>query len=121
MPVSYAHQVYASSSSVYGLNPNVPFREGEPADRPANLYGATKRSNELMAVAYHRLHGLRSVGCRLFTVYGPWGRPDMAMYAFADAIERGRPLKLYNGGRMARDFTYVDDIIDGIVRILGKY
>lgn len=112
--------VYASSSSVYGANSKVPFAESDTADRPANLYGATKRANEQTAFAYHQLFGLRSVGLRFFTVYGPWGRPDMAVYSFANAMEAGKPITLFNGGAMRRDFTYVGDIVDGIVKVLGN-
>jgi UDP-glucuronate 4-epimerase len=119
-PAAQPYLVYASSSSVYGANRKTPFAEADSADRPTNLYGATKRGNEQTAFAYHQLFGLRSVGCRFFTVYGPWGRPDMAVYSFADAMEAGKPLTLFNGGAMQRDFTYVDDIVDGVVKVLGK-
>lgn len=105
---------YASSSSVYGMNRKIPFSESDPVEMPANLYGATKRSNELIAFSYHHLHKLPSVGLRFFTVYGPWGRPDMAAYIFSRAVELGEPLTVYNGGKMRRDFTFVDDIVSGI-------
>jgi UDP-glucuronate 4-epimerase len=105
--------IYASSSSVYGLNDKVPFAEDDPVDRPANLYGATKRSNELMAYAYHQLFGFSAIGLRFFTVYGPWGRPDMAYFLFARAILEERPIVLYGEGKMRRDFTYIDDIVRG--------
>jgi len=88
-------------------------------DLPANVYGATKRGNENLAFAYHNLHGLRSVGCRFFTVYGPWGRPDMAVYKFTEAIEQGQPLTLFNGGKMARDFTYVGDVVGGLLKVMA--
>ena len=112
------HLVFASSSSVYGLNTKVPFSEGDKADRQVSLYGATKKSNELMAHAYSKLYGFPSTGLRFFTVYGPWGRPDMSPMLFANAIERGEPIKVFNGGDMIRDFTYVDDIVEGIIRTL---
>ena len=111
--------VYASSSSVYGMNKKIPFSEADRVDTPSNLYGATKRSNEQIAVSYHNLYGVRSVGCRFFTVYGPWGRPDMAVYKFADKITKGLPIPIYNGGKMKRDFTYIDDIVSGIVAIMS--
>lgn len=105
--------IYASSSSVYGLNRKVPFAESDPTDQPASLYGATKKSNELIAHAYHHLYGMKTTGLRYFTVYGPWGRPDMAYFSFARAIQRGEPIQVYNQGDMARDFTYIDDIVAG--------
>lgn len=105
---------FASSSSVYGLNKKIPFSESDPTDLPANFYGATKKSNELMAFAYHNLYGISAVGLRFFTVYGPWGRPDMAYFSFAQAIKEGKPIKLFNHGNMKRDFTYVDDIVAGV-------
>ena len=105
--------IYASSSSVYGLNTKVPFSETDPVEKPASFYGATKRSNELIAHAYHHLYGLHTTGLRFFTVYGPWGRPDMAYYAFTQAILEGRPITLFEGGELQRDFTYIDDIIRG--------
>lgn len=107
--------VYASSSSVYGLNEAVPFSTQDQTDRPASLYGATKKANELMAHAYHHLFGFPVTGLRFFTVYGPWGRPDMAYYSFAKAIAKGEPIEVYNGGAMQRDFTYIDDIVAGTV------
>jgi len=112
------HLVYASSSSVYGLNEKVPFAEGDAVDQPASLYAATKRSNELMAHTYGHLYGLPSTGLRFFTVYGPWGRPDMAYSLFSDAILNGRPIKVFNHGEMSRDFTYVEDIVEGVKRVL---
>jgi UDP-glucuronate 4-epimerase len=110
------HLVYASSSSVYGANTTFPASEHHPADHPVSLYAATKRSNELMAHAYSSLFGLPTTGLRFFTVYGPWGRPDMAVSLFTAAILEGRPIELFNGGDMARDFTYVDDVVEGVVR-----
>ena len=112
------HLVYASSSSVYGLNDKVPFAEPDPVDQPASLYAATKRSNELLAHVYAHLYNLPCTGLRFFTVYGPWGRPDMAYSLFSDAILNDRPIKVFNHGRMSRDFTYVDDIVEGLRRIL---
>lgn len=112
-----AHLVYASSSSVYGLNGKVPFSEHDVTVHPVSLYAATKKSNELMAHAYSKLYGLPSTGLRFFTVYGPWGRPDMSPFLFIDAILRGRPIKVFNNGDMLRDFTYIDDVVEGIVRI----
>jgi UDP-glucuronate 4-epimerase len=106
---------YASSSSVYGLNTKIPFSVEDPTDRPANLYGATKKANELMAHAYHHLYGLPVTGLRFFTVYGPWGRPDMAYYRFAEQIRKGQPIQVFNHGKMRRDFTYIDDIVDGVL------
>lgn len=107
--------VYASSSSVYGLNAKVPFSIQDPCDTPANLYGATKKSNELMAFSYHHLFGIPTTGLRFFTVYGPWGRPDMACYSFAKSIMEGKPIEIFNHGHMERDFTYIDDIVEGTV------
>lgn len=107
--------VYASSSSVYGGNAKVPFSEDDRVDSPKSLYAATKKSNELMACVYSSLYGIRSTGLRFFTVYGPWGRPDMSPILFADAITQGRPIRLFNGGDMVRDFTYIDDIVRGTV------
>ncbi|MCC5832732.1 MAG: GDP-mannose 4,6-dehydratase [Chlamydiales bacterium] len=104
---------YASSSSVYGRNEKTPFSVSDPTDRPANLYAATKKANELMAYSYHHLYGITMTGLRFFTVYGPWGRPDMAYYSFTEAILSGRPIRLFNGGNMRRDFTYIDDVVDG--------
>ncbi|MTB53158.1 NAD-dependent epimerase/dehydratase family protein [Lewinella sp. W8] len=112
------HLVYASSSSVYGLNDKVPFAETDAVEQPASLYAATKRSNELLAHVYAHLYGLPTTGLRFFTVYGPWGRPDMAYYLFSDAILNDRPIKIFNHGRMSRDFTYVDDIVEGLRRII---
>lgn len=106
--------IYASSSSVYGLNTEVPFRLEDRTDKQASLYGVTKKTNELMASTYYHLYGLRSVGLRFFTVYGPWGRPDMAYFKFANAITNRDPIHLYNYGEMERDFTYIDDIVQGI-------
>lgn len=110
------HLVYASSSSVYGTNAKIPFSEEDRVDHPVSLYAATKRSNELLAHTYSHLYQLPTTGLRFFTVYGPWGRPDMAPMLFADAICSGKPIKLFNGGDMHRDFTYIDDIIDGVIR-----
>ncbi len=106
--------VYASSSSVYGGNRRLPFRETDAVDTPISLYAATKKSNELMAHAYSHLYGLQTIGLRLFTVYGPWGRPDMAMWSFADAMLHSQAIKVFNHGDMRRDFTFIDDIVDGI-------
>ncbi len=111
------HLVYASSSSVYGLNGQVPFSEHHGIAHPVSLYAATKKSNELMAHAYSQLYGLPTTGLRFFTVYGPWGRPDMSPFLFMDAILHDRPIKVFNNGDMLRDFTYIDDIVEGIVRI----
>ncbi len=106
---------FASSSSVYGLNKKIPFSESDPTDHPANFYGATKKCNELMAFSYHHIYGIKATGLRFFTVYGPYGRPDMAYFSFAKAIREGKPIKLFNHGKMRRDFTYIDDIVDGVV------
>jgi len=106
--------VYASSSSVYGGNTKMPFGESDPVDHPVSLYAATKKANELMAHTYTHLHGLQTVGLRFFTVYGPWGRPDMALWLFTDAMLAGRPIKVFNHGKMQRDFTYIDDIVAGV-------
>jgi UDP-glucuronate 4-epimerase len=114
------HLLYASSSSVYGANTRVPFRTSDNVDHPLSLYGATKKANELMAHSYSHLYGLPTTGLRFFTVYGPWGRPDMAMWLFAEAILAGRPIKLFNRGEMQRDFTYVDDVVEAIVRLVDK-
>lgn len=111
------HLVYASSSSVYGLNGKVPFSEHDGIAHPVSLYAATKKSNELMAHAYSQLYGLPTTGLRFFTVYGPWGRPDMSPFLFIDAILHDRPVKVFNHGDMYRDFTYIDDIVEGVVRI----
>lgn len=110
--------VYASSSSVYGLNEKVPFSVKDPTDRPANFYGVTKKTKELMAFTYHHLFNIQSVGLRFFTVYGPWGRPDMAYFSFTKKIINNEPIDLYNFGNMRRDFTYIDDILSGIVASL---
>jgi UDP-glucuronate 4-epimerase len=106
--------VYASSSSVYGGNTKLPFSESDRVDTPISLYAATKKANELMAHAYSHLFGLQTVGLRFFTVYGPWGRPDMAMWLFTEAMLKGKPIKVFNHGQMSRDFTYVDDIVQGL-------
>jgi UDP-glucuronate 4-epimerase len=111
--------VWASSSSVYGSNTKLPFSEDDRTDSPTNLYGATKKANEMMAHAYHHLFGLNLIGLRFFTVYGPWGRPDMAYYLFAEKMLRGETIDLFGGGRLRRDFTYIDDIVDGIVAALS--
>ena len=111
------HLVYASSSSVYGLNGKVPFSEHDGIAHPVSLYAATKKSNELMAHAYSKLYGLPTTGLRFFTVYGPWGRPDMSPFLFIDAILHDRSIKVFNNGDMLRDFTYIDDIVEGVVRI----
>ncbi len=110
--------VYASSSSVYGLNETIPFSVKDRTDKPANLYAATKKANELMAFSYSHLYGIRSVGLRYFTVYGPWGRPDMAYFSFTKAILEGTPITLFNEGKMKRDFTYIDDIVQGTLAAL---
>ncbi|MDH5411369.1 MAG: NAD-dependent epimerase [Alphaproteobacteria bacterium] len=110
------HLVYASSSSVYGSNEKIPFSEHDAADHPVSLYAATKRANELMAHCYAHLYGFPATGLRFFTVYGPWGRPDMAPMLFARAIMEGRPIDVFNGGEMRRDFTYIDDIVEGVLR-----
>ena len=112
------HLVYASSSSVYGLNKKVPFSTEDNVDHPISLYAATKKSNELMAHTYSHLFNIPTTGLRFFTVYGPWGRPDMAMFLFTDAIVNNKPIKVFNYGKMERDFTYIDDIVEGVVRIL---
>jgi UDP-glucuronate 4-epimerase len=112
------HLVYASSSSVYGANTTVPFSEHHPVDHPVSLYAATKKSNELMAHTYSHLFALPVTGLRFFTAYGPWGRPDMAYFSFTKAILEGRPIDVFNHGRMQRDFTYIDDIIEGVVRVM---
>ncbi len=117
-PVS--HLVYASSSSVYGIDPLMPFAEATAADHPASLYAVSKRSNELMAHSYAHLYAVPATGLRFFTVYGPWGRPDMALFLFTRAIINGEPIQVFNHGEMQRDFTYVDDIIEGVVRVLDR-
>jgi len=114
------HLVFASSSSVYGANTKMPFSVHDNVDHPVSLYAATKKANELMAHSYSHLFGLPCTGLRFFTVYGPWGRPDMALFLFTDAILEGRPIKVFNHGKMTRDFTYIDDIIEGVVRIMKK-
>lgn len=114
------HLLYASSSSVYGANTKLPFSVHDNVDHPISLYAATKKANELMAHSYSHLYGLPTTGLRFFTVYGPWGRPDMAMYIFASAIVEGRPLRLFNNGNMRRDFTYVDDVIEAVVRLVDR-
>ncbi len=114
------HLVFASSSSVYGANTKLPFSVHDNVDHPVSLYAATKKANELMAHAYSHLYELPSTGLRFFTVYGPWGRPDMAMFIFAKAIADGRPIRLFNYGRMRRDFTYVDDVVEAVERIIDK-
>ncbi|MFF7709177.1 SDR family NAD(P)-dependent oxidoreductase [Pseudomonas sp. NPDC007930] len=111
------HVVYASSSSVYGANAKLPFTVGDPVEQPVSLYAASKRANELMAHSYAHLYQLPLTGLRFFTVYGPWGRPDMALFGFTRAILEGRPIDVYNHGQMARDFTYIDDIVEGIARL----
>ncbi len=110
------HLVYASSSSVYGANRQVPFATADNVDHPVSLYAATKKANELMAHSYSHLYNLPTTGLRFFTVYGPWGRPDMAYFKFADAIANDRPIQVYNHGKMQRDFTYIDDVVEGVVR-----
>jgi UDP-glucuronate 4-epimerase len=114
------HLVYASTSSVYGLNETLPFRETDRVDTPTSLYAATKRADELMSHAYAHLFALPQTGLRFFTVYGPWGRPDMAYFSFARAILAGEPITLYDGGRLRRDFTYIDDIVAGVVGSLDR-
>ena len=114
------HLVYASSSSVYGANGKLPFSEHDAADHPISLYAATKKANEMMAHSYAHLFGLPATGLRFFTVYGPWGRPDMAVYKFTHAIAEGREIQVANGGRVWRDFTYVDDIVEGVVRLVDR-
>jgi len=112
--------VYASSSSVYGKNSKLPFSEDDPVDQPISLYAATKRSNELTAFCYSHLYKLNTSGLRFFTVYGPWGRPDMALFIFTKAIIENRPIEIFNNGKMMRNFTYIDDIVDGIVRVINN-
>lgn len=112
------HFVYASSSSVYGKSKQVPYKEDQSTDQPVSLYAATKKTGELMAYAYSDLYGFRTTGLRFFTVYGPWGRPDMAPYLFTDAIIKGDPITLFNDGQMSRDFTYIDDIINGTMQVI---
>jgi UDP-glucuronate 4-epimerase len=114
------HLVYASSSSVYGGNTKMPFAETDAVDHPVSLYAATKKANELMAHTYSHLYRLPTTGLRFFTVYGPWGRPDMAYFSFTKAVLEGRPIDVFNHGDMKRDFTYIDDIVEGVVRVLDK-
>ncbi|WP_299100123.1 NAD-dependent epimerase [uncultured Winogradskyella sp.] len=114
------HLVYASSSSVYGMNKKIPFSTDDNVDHPISLYAATKKSNELMAHTYSHLFKIPTTGLRFFTVYGPWGRPDMAMFLFTDAIVNDKPIKVFNHGNMERDFTFIDDIVEGVVRIIEK-
>ncbi|NQY28276.1 MAG: NAD-dependent epimerase [Flavobacteriaceae bacterium] len=114
------HLVYASSSSVYGLNEKIPFSTKDRVEKPISLYAATKKCNELMAHTYSHLFGFATTGLRFFTVYGPWGRPDMAAILFADAMTKGKPIKVFNHGEMERDFTFIGDIVEGVVRILEK-
>ena len=114
------HLVYASSSSVYGGNTKLPFSEQDTVDQPVSLYAATKKANELMAHTYSHLYGIPTTGLRFFTVYGPWGRPDMSPFLFADAILNNKPIKVFNHGDMMRDFTYIDDIVEGVVRVADK-
>jgi UDP-glucuronate 4-epimerase len=114
------HLVYASSSSVYGANTEMPFSVHHNVDHPVSLYAATKKSNELMAHTYSQLYGLPTTGLRFFTVYGPWGRPDMALWLFTQAILNGQPIDIFNEGKMRRDFTYVDDIVEGVVRVADQ-
>lgn len=111
------HLVYASSSSVYGLNSKLPFSTADSVDHPVSLYAATKKANELMSHSYSHLYGIPTTGLRFFTVYGPWGRPDMALFKFTKAILEGKPIDVYNNGLLSRDFTYIDDIVEGILRI----
>lgn len=118
--VKAGHLVFASSSSVYGLNSRIPFSPHDGTDHPVSLYGATKKANELMAHAYSHLFGIPSTGLRFFTVYGPWGRPDMAYFRFTRSIAEGNPIDVYNNGRMLRDFTFIDDAVEGIVRVLDR-
>ena len=114
------HLVYASSSSVYGGNTNMPFSEQKGVDHPISLYAATKKSNEVIAHSYSHLYNLPTTGLRFFTVYGPWGRPDMALFLFTKSILEGKPIKIFNNGKMIRDFTFIDDIIEGVYRVLNK-
>ncbi|MDD9904710.1 MAG: NAD-dependent epimerase [Rhodospirillaceae bacterium] len=114
------HLVYASSSSVYGLNTKMPFAVGDTVDHPVSLYAASKKSNELMAHTYSHLFGIPTTGLRFFTVYGPWGRPDMALFLFTRAILAGEPINVFNNGQMQRDFTYIDDIVEGVIRVTDR-
>ncbi|MFJ5296401.1 NAD-dependent epimerase [Pseudomonas sp. NPDC088368] len=113
-----AHLIYASSSSVYGLNQKLPYATRDAVDQPISFYAATKRANELMAHSYAHLYGIPTTGLRFFTVYGPWGRPDMALFKFTDAILKRRPIEVYNDGAMSRDFTHIDDIVEALVRLI---
>ena len=115
-----SHLVFASSSSVYGLNEHVPYHENDKVDSPVSMYAASKKSNELMAHAYGKLYGFSVTGLRYFTVYGPWGRPDMSPMLFANAISKGEPIKVFNHGDMIRDFTYIDDIVNGTIRVIDS-
>jgi len=115
-----AHLCYASSSSVYGANTELPFREEHRVDAPVSLYAATKRANELMAESYGRLYGIPCTGLRFFTVYGPWGRPDMAPFIFARAMLEGKPIRVFNGGDMGRDFTYIDDVVEAVAQLVER-
>ncbi|MEG3658582.1 NAD-dependent epimerase [Arenibacter palladensis] len=117
---SIQHFIYASSSSVYGLNKKIPFHEDDQVDQPISLYAATKKSNELIAHTYSHLYKIPTTGLRFFTVYGPWGRPDMALFLFTEAIVKGKPIKVFNNGEMERDFTHIDDITSGIISVLEK-
>ncbi|MGE8154518.1 NAD-dependent epimerase [Pseudomonas vancouverensis] len=114
------HLIYASSSSVYGTNSKMPFCVEDPVEHPVSLYAATKRANELLAESYCHLYGMKVSGLRFFTVYGPWGRPDMALFKFTDAMLKGRPIDIYNQGQLSRDFTYVDDIVEGVAQLLPR-
>ncbi|WP_425409465.1 NAD-dependent epimerase/dehydratase family protein [Hyphococcus sp.] len=117
---NFSHLIYASSSSVYGGNKKTPFSETDPVDAPVSLYAATKKSDELMSATYAHLYGVQQIGLRFFTVYGPWGRPDMAYWTFTDKMLRGDPIPVFNHGRMRRDFTYIDDVVDCIAAIADK-
>ena len=114
------HLVYASTSSIYGLNTSLPLNERQNTDHPVSLYAATKKANEAMAHSYSHLFGLRTTGLRFFTVYGPWGRPDMALFKFTRGILAGEPIPVFNQGKMVRDFTYVDDIVEGVIRVMDR-
>lgn len=114
------HLVFASSSSVYGANTKMPFSEADRVDHPVSLYAATKRANELMAHSYSHLYDIPVTGLRFFTVYGPWGRPDQSLFLFVDAILNNKPINIFNEGKMLRDFTYIDDIVEGVIRVLNK-
>ncbi|HEX5127967.1 MAG TPA: NAD-dependent epimerase/dehydratase family protein, partial [Rhodocyclaceae bacterium] len=114
------HLVYASSSSVYGGNTKMPFAESDSVDHPVSLYAATKKANELMAHTYSHLYGLPTTGLRFFTVYGPWGRPDMALFLFTKATLEGKPIDVFNYGKMKRDFTFIDDIVEGVIRTMDR-